>query len=347
MAKTRLVKNENTRIPFAILIVLLAVILIVVIAIVIAGRGKAQEDSQFADSQGTEPEATERWQEGVITYKGRNYIYNSAISAYLFMGIDNDEPVAKAKDMVSGGQSDAMFLLITNADDRTLSVVSINRNTLTEVHVNDAEGTDMGTITAQLCTQHGFGDGMEQSCRRTVKAVSHLFYNQPIKGYLSLNMGGLPKMNDAVGGVELEVIQDLSYPSAGVDLKKGETVTLNGTEAYYYLRGRDIHIAGSADQRLRRQEQYISCYLDKLQSGAAGSATQLLGLYDSIADYLVTDIDFVSMVGELSAYEYDADRMYTVPGESVQGVRFSEYHVDEDAFYDLIIQLFYEEVEES
>ena len=45
-------------------------------------------------------------------------------------------------------------------------------------------------------------------------------------------------MNDAVGGVEVTVLQDISFPKAGVDLKKGEKVTLDGTQAYYY---RAIH----------------------------------------------------------------------------------------------------------
>ena len=46
-------------------------------------------------------------------------------------------------------------------------------------------------------------------------------------------------MNDAVGGVEVTVQQDISFPKAGVNLKKGQKVTLNGTQAYYYLHGRD------------------------------------------------------------------------------------------------------------
>ena len=34
------------------------------------------------------------------------------------MGIDNDEPVSTAKDSVSGGQSDAIFLLVANKETR-------------------------------------------------------------------------------------------------------------------------------------------------------------------------------------------------------------------------------------
>ena len=123
----------------------------------------------------------------------------------------------------------------------------------------------MGTIQGQICLQHAFGDGKRLSCSKTVDAVSGLFQNIPISGYLAMNMGGIPQMNDAVGGVEVTVQQDISFPKAGVNLKKGQKVTLNGTQAYYYLHGRDTEEYDSATKRLQREEQYIVAYMDKLK----------------------------------------------------------------------------------
>ena len=237
-----------------------------------------------------------------------------------------------------------MFLLVTNSDDQTLSVVSINRNSMTQIQVYSESGLSLGTANAQICTQHGFGDGKKLSCSRTVDAVSYLFYNLPIDGYLSINMGAIPIMNDSVGGIEVTVLDDLYYPSAGVDLKKGETVTLEGMEAYYYLRGRDTGTFDSATNRLRRQEQFITSYFAKLTEIAKGSTSKVLSVYEAIEDYVVTNIDFVDMISELMAYEYDESRLYTVPGETVMGEKHEEYYVDDDALYDLIVQVFYEEV---
>jgi hypothetical protein len=51
-------------------------------------------------------------------------------------------------------------------------------------------------------------------------------------------------------------------------------------------------------------------------------------------------------MSSLLEYEYSEDDMYSVPGETTVGEDgYEEYHVDEEAFYDLIIQVFYEEVE--
>ena len=40
----------------------------------------------------------EKWQEGVITYKGEKYRYNNNIRTYLMMGIDRDGFVERARD---------------------------------------------------------------------------------------------------------------------------------------------------------------------------------------------------------------------------------------------------------
>ena len=108
--------------------------------------------------------------------------------------------------------------------------------------------------------EHAFGDGKRLSCSKTVDAVSGLFQNIPISGYLAMNMGGIPQMNDAVGGVEVTVQQDISFPKAGVNLKKGQKVTLNGTQAYYYLHGRDTEEYDSATKRLQRRTVYCCLY---------------------------------------------------------------------------------------
>lgn len=283
----------------------------------------------------------EKWQEGVVEYKGESYRYNSNLRTYLIMGIDNDNWVEEAPDGISGGQSDAMFLVTADSGTRQLSIVSINRNTMTDIDVYDESGYFLGTVDSQICLQHAFGDGRRLSCARSMDAVSRLFGNIPISGYISMNMGGIPMMNDAVGGVEVRVLQDVKVPEKGVDLHKGDVEKLSGMEAYCYLRGRDVTEFDSASDRLRREEQYVMAYMDKLKILAGGNAGMVVSVYRSIADYLVTSIDFTDLITELMDYEFSESRMYTVPGTVVMGERFEEYYVDEDAFEDLIYEVFY------
>lgn len=339
--------RRNKRIPF--------ILLFTGLSIALAGTAAAgfhlrrdqasgvSDTTRSAESTAGEP-VREKWQEGVISYQGRHYKYNNRLRTYLLMGIDKDGPALAAEDGISGGQSDALFLIVADSEEKTISLVSIHRNTITKIQTQDKDGVDTGEIDAQLCVQYGFGDGRHQSCSRTADAVSYLFYNLPISGYLSIHMGAIPALNDSVGGVEVSVLQNLSYPEKGVELRAGEKRTLSGTEAYYYLRGRDINEFDSATHRLRRQEQYITAYMGKLKTAMAGNPDKAAELYDSVSEYLVTDADFVNLVSELITYEYDGSRMYTVPGETRMGEEFEEFHADDAALYDLVLQVFYEEI---
>ena len=328
------------------IIELTVVLLIAVLVVIIMMAGKKTETGQNnSEISSSEPQNVEKWQEGVIEHNGKYYKYNNRIHTYLIMGIDKEETETVIDGAALGGQSDAMFLLVADSSKEKMSVISINRNSMTDIEVYDESGAKVSTLYAQICTQHGFGDGKHLSCSRATDAVSRLFYKIPIKGYLSMRMGAIPVMNDAIGGVELTVLQDLEYPGKGVSLKEGETKKLSGDEAYAYLRGRALNEFDSASDRLRRQEQYITAFTEQVKAYTAGSTSKLLAIYDSIEDYIVTNVDFANLASQLSSYKFEKENMYTVPGETIMGSEFEEYHVDDDALYDMIIEVFYEEVE--
>ena len=115
----------------------------------------------------------------------------------------------------------------------------------------------------------------------------------------------------------MTVQQDISFPKAGVNLKKGQKVTLNGTQAYYYLHGRDTEEYDSATKRLQREEQYIVAYMDKLKKVSTENPDQVTEIYNSVSDYLVTSVDFTSMIEQLMNYGFSEDRdVWTVGRES-------------------------------
>lgn len=101
------------------------------------------------------------------------YNYNEDILTFLFMGIDGE---GAAEGYADGGRADALFLFVLNPHDETMSLIPINRDTMTEVDVYDAQGNYKNTVTAQVCVQYGFGDGGRESCEYQIEAVSNLFY---------------------------------------------------------------------------------------------------------------------------------------------------------------------------
>ena len=311
------------------------VVILAISAVAFAMKNNSKEEKNTSSKLQQESE-------NYISYNGQKYQHNDHLRTYLYMGIDKDGPVAEAEDSVSGGQSDAMFLIVVDSEKKTISVLSINRNTMTDVDVYDKDGNFVDTRELQICLQHGFGDGMRTSCQRSVDAVSNLLYGEPVSGYIAMNMDAMPLMNDSVGGVTVEVLDDLTSPSRNVSLHKGETVTLNGDEAYVYLRSRDINEFDSATKRLNRQVQYIQAFVKQAKSKDAAT---LISAYDAITDYIVTNVDVPNLVNKLTAYEFDDSRMYTIPGETQMGEQYEEYHVDEDSLYQLMLEIFYKPVD--
>lgn len=326
-------------------IVFLVLLLAALIVVLVTAYCRNHKDkNSYAVKEDTE-QTTEKWQEGVVSYNGKHYSYNNHLRTYLYLGIDKEEPVEKSTDGISGGQSDALFLLVMNEQEESLSVIAINRNTMTDIETYDEAGDYVGNTTAQICLQHGYGDGMRTSCSRTVDAVSHLLYDVPINGYLSMNMGAIPMLNDAVGGVSVSMEEDITDDAKGVSLKNGDTVTLAGDEAYVYLHNRDTTDFDSASRRLQRHQQYLINFLPQAKQLVQQNQTAVLDIYNSIEDYLVTNIDFVKLAREAAACSFDESRMYTIPGQTVMGTSFEEYYVDEQALYELILAVFYKPVD--
>ncbi len=335
-------KKANRKI---IILVILIAVVVAAIAFVVLWRDQTDVETTETVAAETEIETdteTEKWQEGIIQYNGKYYEYNNQIKSYLFLGIDKSGEVMESTLGLEGGQSDVIFLLVQDKASETMSLIAINRNTMTEIDTYGIDNNYVSTIEAQICLQHAYGDGGKQSCTRTVDAVSNLLYDIPISGYYAMNLDGISILNDAIGGVEVEVLEDID--ALGVQLTAGETVTLTGEQAYAYVRWRDTDVFDSATMRLQRQEQYIEGMIEQIRELANNSSSVALNLYESLSDYSVTNIAIADLIAELADYEYSGE-MYELPGETVMGEEYEEYYVDEEELYALIIEIFYNEVD--
>lgn len=286
------------------------------------------------------------WQEDWIKYDGKIYAYNKEIMTFLVMGIDKNSDVMEMEEGTDGGQADALFLAVLNSEDKTIRVVGINRNTMTDIDIYGNDGNYVRTIKAQIAVQHGFGNGMEESCEYQQNAVQKLLYNLPIHGYAAVNMSAISTINDAVGGVEVTVLEDLTRKD--INLVKGERVHLMGESAFWYVKYRDINVFGSADMRLERQKQYLKSFIAAAKRAAKQDMSSVMELYQAIMPQMVTNIslDEVAYLAPMMIeYRFDEDGFYTLEGETVQGERFEEFYPDEEALIRLILDVFYKEVD--
>ena len=269
------------------------------------------------------------------------------ILTFLFMGIDKSGPAAAGKNGIDGGQSDGNFLLVLNPDTKQIDIVAINRNTLTDIDVYDEDGNFVGSGKGQICLQHGYGDGLQQSCERMEKAVSNLFYGLPISGYCSIGMDAIGTLADAVGGV---TVPRMTYENGKIIYGEDETVTGEDAVAFVRNRGNDFD---AATYRLEKQKRFLQNFVARLKSSVEKDPTSIVTLYNSIKDYIVTDIDMTEIVylaDHIGGYTLNTDiysmKGTTTPAEDAK-TGHEEFVYDEQSLYDMIIEIYYREVDPS
>lgn len=332
----------NKRFVIAFTISIIAIFVLIFGIVIIKNNSKEEVSYTSQADINQETETTEKWQEGVITYKEQEYKFDNRLKTYLFMGIDKNDEVAMGVDYHDGGQSDAMFLLVINEDEKDIAIVSIPRNTMTMVDEYTEAGEYYQQRQMQICLAHAYGDGGRQSCLRAVDAVERLFYKLPIDGYFAINMGAVPIINDTVDGVTVTALEDVE--TENTHIKAGDVITLADQQAYDYVHYRIMDFGG-ANLRLLRQNQYILEYLNKLiETADAKGKAYLLEEYQKMDPYVVTNIDFADFVSQVSEYKFDTNAIITVPGELKEG-EYDEYYVDEDEFYDMIINIWYQRLD--
>lgn len=308
---------------------------------------KLENAPVMIELQPTEEESA-GWKEGWVKYNGQIYAYNEDILTFLIMGIDKTKDVKEVAEGTNGGQADALFLVVLNPHDDSLSVIGINRNTMTDVSVYDNNGSFVNTVKAQIAVQHGFGNGVEESCEYQVNAVQHLFYEMPVHGYAAINMSAIGPLTDMVGGVDVVALEDIKSGNSTV-IKEGEEVHLEGDLAFAYIHNRDTKEFGSADHRLERQKQFITTYLQKVKQKTKEDIGFPISVYQSIAPQTVTSLtvdEMTYLVSIAKDYSFNENYLYTLKGETKQGDVFEEFYVDETDLFELILKVFYEPVEQ-
>lgn len=292
------------------------------------------------------PEGVEE-KEGRVFYEGRAYDFKEDILTFLVMGIDQtSETVKEQTEGYDGGSADAIFLVVLDPYEKKLAVVAIDRNTMTDVDMYSYYGEYVKTVQAQIAVQHGFGDGTVKSAEYMEKAVSRLLYGLPINGYCAINMSAIEKINDGVGGVDLVVLEDLTKWDK--TLVKGAEVHLEGKSAFYYLHHRDTGVFASAQGRLERQRQYIGKFIEQAKKKFLEDPTLPVRMFEELGPYMTTDLTVEKaayLAGLAAEFDFKRTDIRKIEGETVMGEKYEEFYVDEDAMYELILEIFYKEVE--
>ena len=345
-------KKKKIR-PFHVLVAILCLIL----ALAVIGVGillflRSQGESMLRQGEIKEditaPDGVQIEEDGkYVIYNGEKYCYNEHIINILCMGIDTSIQGTEEGVIGENGQADAIILAVIDTQTGQLHLVNISRDSMVDVNRYNVEGKYLGTEKMQLCLAYSYGDGEDDSCLNTARSVSRLMYGMPIHAWAAIDYSGISVLNDEVGGVTVEVLEDLS--SKDPALVAGRTVTLTGQQAHTYVRTRDTSLLESNNQRMARQKQYMTAFLKTFFSKTKSDLTLPLKLYQNAAGYMVTDIgpqETVYLSSLVLQKGFTEGNMDSVPGQIVQGEVYAEFIPDDKALYELILKVFYTKIDE-
>lgn len=279
-------------------------------------------------------------------YNGKKYQYNNRVTTLLYAGLDSFDELKATAVYGDKARADSIMLIVLDETDKKMSVVAINRDTMTEVHRFSRNGDDLGTYVTHLGYAYSNGDGGEASCENLKEAVMNLFDGLPIDGYIVSNQTSIPMINDLVGGVTVTVPNDdlaAQYP----ELTEGSVVTLDDSNVRAYVQQRDTSVDFSNEGRIERQKSFVISFMDAFGTLVQKDASDVWNKLEACDSWLQTDITknkYLSLADAFGHTTLTTDSYYILEGEDQLGELHDEFYYDEDALQELIIKLFYREV---
>lgn len=309
-----------------------AILLMLTLALICAGCHR--EPTDISDDPGLDVDDTD-WT-GTVMYNGEEYRRRTDVKTVLFLGVDNTRTAEFGEGIVgNNGRADAIMLFLADTKTGRTELLTVSRDTITEVDVYDGLGDLQFSRPMQINLQYTFGNSPMRSCFLTQRTVSELLYDARIDGYFSLTMDGIPVIVEEIGGITLTMPED--YTKIDSRYTKGATVTMNGEEAERFVRYRDLNEFGSNEDRNARQSWFVTEMFRQMKAmGDLDSTVERV--LDVADDYIETNVDAETL--KLLAGS-TMDGSYKVPGEVRQGQFHNEFYVDEDGLRELVIKLFY------
>lgn len=200
------------------------------------------------------------------------------------------------------GLSDTMLLLRFNPATGQVVVLSIPRDTRTYI-----EGVGLGKLNA--ANVYG-GPALSAT------TVSDLLGGVPIDRYVRINVQGVEKLIDALGGVEVYVPQDMKYTDESqhlyINLKQGEQ-RLDGDQSLQFLRFR--YDANGDIGRVQRQQMFLRSLMEQALSPATVTRLpQILSVIQENVDTNLSVEELVALVGYATQTDRSDVQMLLLPG---------------------------------
>ncbi|WP_187284750.1 LCP family protein [Streptomyces sp. uw30] len=187
--------------------------------------------------------------------EGTNYLIVGSDSR---AGMTDEQKKELHTGSAEGKRTDSMMILHVGSNGDTL--VSLPRDS--NVKIPSYKGSDSGKLYESTGRETklnaAYAEDGPELLVRTVEANTGLH----IDHYVEIGFAGFANIVDSVGGVEIDIPQDIKDSKSGADFKKGKQ-TLNGQEALAFVRTR-YALAGSDLDRTKNQQKFLSALANQV-----------------------------------------------------------------------------------
>ncbi|MGE7090687.1 LCP family protein [Lysinibacillus sp. NPDC048646] len=211
----------------------------------------------------------------------------------LMLGVDEREN--------DSGRSDTMIVITVNPEKQTMKMLSIPRDTRTEIIGHDSVDK----------INHAYAFGGVPMAMDTVEN----FLDIPLDYYVFINMEGFLQIIDTLGGVTIQNDMDLTYDS--YHYPKGE-VNLNGDEALIFSRIRYEDPRGDFGRQIR-QRQIIEAVMRKASTPSVLlKATDMLDVVGENVRMNFSVKDLIQLQSIYKKMNSDIDQLSFEEGEGTK-----------------------------
>ena len=106
---------------------------------------------------------------------------------------------------------------------------------------------------------------------------------------------------------------------------------------------------GSNNARMNRQKTYANAFIQEASAAIRKDPLLVADLYQELTSDMATSIgvnEAVYLASLLPSIQFDMEDIQMVEGKIRQGARYEEFYADEEKLMDLILETFYQEVQE-
>jgi len=229
------------------------------------------------------------------------------------------------------GLSDVMLLIRFDPKAKQLNILSIPRDTRTEI---EAYGFRKINAANRLGGAY-----------LSAKSVSNLLGDIEINGYVRINVLGVGKLVDALGGVTVKVPKDLKYQDDSqhlyINLKAGEQ-HLNGDQALQLLRFRND---GQGDiGRIQRQQILMQALIEQSLNPATLARSPII--LNTVKENIDTNLNLDSLLTLLNfgvRINRSNIQMLTLPGRVSSSSEFNtSYWLPDEKEIDVMMARYFD-----